>query len=316
MSRQLRIEYPGAFYHVTSRGNQKQAIYLADRDRAAFLDLVREAHHKFSAIFHVYCLMENHYHLMLETPNGNLSRIMHFINTSYTIYFNKKHSRVGHLFQGRFKAILVEAETYALELSRYIHLNPVRASIVQEPEKYPWSSCREYLNTAFEPASEWLEKSLVLGHFGQDQKEARIRYAEYVREASRLQIVNPFDHLKGDLILGSEDFVLRINKDYLQGKSLNREIPAIRRLREKPSLQMIHDAATHIYRKDDKFVRNVAIYLCYENTDYCLDEIGKFYRLGKSTIVKISNQMKALATTDKSFNRVVQRIERNVFPKK
>lgn len=314
MARQLRIEYPGAFYHITSRGNQKQAIYLSDRDRVDFLDIVGEAHNKFSAIIHTYCLMNNHYHLILETPLGNLSRIMHFINTSYTIFFNKKHSRVGHLFQGRYKAILVEADTYAMELSRYIHLNPVRAKIVPVPEQYPWSSYREFMDTTMKLNTTWLEKDLVLGYFGSNLSEARVRYIEYVNEAVGKDIANPFNKTDAGLILGSEDFIARIKRIHLQGRPKNREIPAIRGLRDKPSLEDIHCAAAHFYAGDAKFARNVAIYLCCKNTDYCLGEIARFYRVGKSTIGKISNQLKVLAAVDNKFDRAVKNIEDTVFP--
>ncbi|OGD09664.1 MAG: hypothetical protein A2Y86_08565 [Candidatus Aminicenantes bacterium RBG_13_62_12] len=316
MARQLRIEYPGAFYHITSRGNQKQAIYLTDRDRAAFLDIVGEAHDKFSAMIHAYCLMINHFHLMLETPLGNLSRIMHFINTSYTIYFNKKHSRVGHLFQGRFKAILVEADAYALELSRYIHLNPVRAKIVSVPEHFPWSSYREYMDTTLKLDTTWLKKDLVLGHFGRNPMEARIRYVEYVNEAVGRDIANPFSKTDAGFILGSEDFIARIKTNHLQDKPENREIPAIRGLRDKPTLENIQCAAAHVYAGDAKFARNVAIYLCCKNTDYCLGEIAKFYRVGKSTVGKIAIQMKTLVAVDKNLDRVVKKIETTVFSNK
>ena len=126
MPRQLRIEYPGAFYHVYSRGNQKQPIFFSDDDRYYYLNILRQAHERLGCISHLYCLMDSHYHLTLETPDANLSQIMHFINSAYSVYLNKKHERCGHLFQGRFKAILVQADAYARTLATYIHGNPVR----------------------------------------------------------------------------------------------------------------------------------------------------------------------------------------------
>ena len=142
MARPLRIEYPGAFYHVTSRGNEQKDIFKSDFDREKFLSYLVSASERYGAEIHAYCLMTNHYHMMLETPLGNLSQIMKHINSSYTSYFNIKHKRVGHLLQGRYKAILVQADAYAAELSRYIHLNPVRAGMVKFPEDYRWTSYR------------------------------------------------------------------------------------------------------------------------------------------------------------------------------
>ena len=133
MARPLRIEYPGAFYHVTSRGNERKDIFKSQRDREKFLSYVESAVVRYGAVVHTWCLMSNHYHLLLETPAGNLSQIMRHINGAYTTYVNVKRKRAGHLFQGRYKAILVEADAYALELSRYMHLNPVRASMVVNP---------------------------------------------------------------------------------------------------------------------------------------------------------------------------------------
>jgi putative transposase len=134
MARPLRIQFPGAFYHVTSRGNERKAIFRNDRDRQKFLSYLESAHESYGARVHVYCLMENHYHLLLETPRGNLSQILHHVNGAYTTYYNVKRRRSGHLFQGRYRALLVEKESYCQELSRYIHLNPVRAALVEEPE--------------------------------------------------------------------------------------------------------------------------------------------------------------------------------------
>ena len=144
MARPLRIEYPGAFYHVTSRGNERKDIFKSNTDREMFLSYLASAQEKYEAVVHAYCLMSNHYHLMIETPQGNLSQIMKYINSSYTNFFNIKRKRTGHLLQGRYKAILVEADAYATELSRYIHLNPVRAGMVRSPEEYRWSSYSYY----------------------------------------------------------------------------------------------------------------------------------------------------------------------------
>ena len=145
MSRSLRIVYAGAFYHVTSRGNERKAVFRTHRDREKFLSYLESATERYRAVVHVYCLMNNHYHLLIETPSGNISQIMHHIKTAYTAYFNTKHERSGHLFQGRYKAIVIDADEYAREVSRYIHLNPVRAGLIEKPEEYRWSSYQYYI---------------------------------------------------------------------------------------------------------------------------------------------------------------------------
>lgn len=145
MARPLRITYPGAFYHVTSRGNEGKNIFKSKRDREKFFEYCESASKRYDAVIHVFCLMDTHYHLLLETPSGNLSQIMRHINGAYTTYFNVKRGRSGHLFQGRYKAILVDIDEYAKELSRYIHLNPVRAKMVNTPQEYEWSSYQFYI---------------------------------------------------------------------------------------------------------------------------------------------------------------------------
>ena len=154
MARPLRLQYPGAFYHVTSRGNERKSIFKTNRDRQKFLSYLESAYDRYGAIIHVYCLMNNHYHLLVETPRGNLSQILHHINGAYTAYFNTKMKRSGHLFQGRYKAILVEKDSYCQELSRYVHLNPVRTGLVKRPSEYHWSSYTYYIGQKEKPR--WL----------------------------------------------------------------------------------------------------------------------------------------------------------------
>jgi REP element-mobilizing transposase RayT len=176
MARPLRITYPGAFYHVTSRGNEQRDVFKSNRDREKFLSYLESSTVRYGAVIHAYCLMSNHYHLLLKTPQGNLSQIMRHINGAYTTYFNIKRKRAGHLFQGRYKAILVEADTYAQELSRYLHLNPVRAAMVAQPEEHPWSSYRYYIGTTTPPT--WLNTGFILGCFD----NCRDNYRLFVKE--------------------------------------------------------------------------------------------------------------------------------------
>ncbi len=204
MARPLRIEYPGAFYHITARGNERKDVFKSARDREKFLSYLQSATERYGAVIHVYCLMNNHYHLLLETPSGNLSQIMRHINGAYTTYFNTKRRRAGHLFQGRYKGILVEADEYGKELSRYIHLNPVRAKVVENPGDYQWSSYGEYIGK--KKPFEWLARNFILGYFGSKEREAQREYQDFV-EAAIEGSLNPLSEVVGSLVLGSEDFV-------------------------------------------------------------------------------------------------------------
>ena len=181
MGRPLRVEYAGAFYHVINRGNAGGAIFKGKADRIRFLDCLEKAAERFSIRIHTYCLMTNHYHMLVETSEANLSRAIQWINVSYATYFNRKRGRRGHLSQGRFKSILVEADEYLKHLSRYIHLNPVRAKMVDSPEDHPWSSYGAFVEEIDPP--EWLETSWLLSQFGEKPKAARQNYSAFVEAA-------------------------------------------------------------------------------------------------------------------------------------
>ena len=180
MARPLRIEYPGAVYHVTSRGNARQDIVADDRDRSQWLTLLAHVVDRYGWRCHAYCLMDNHYHLLIETPQPNLSLGMRQLNGRYTQIYNRRYERVGHLFQGRFTAILVEKEAHLLELCRYVVLNPVRANMVAQPRQWAWSSYRTTVGDT--KASDWLTIDWILGQFGVRVGAARERYRTFVAE--------------------------------------------------------------------------------------------------------------------------------------
>ena len=168
MARPMRIEFPGAVYHVTARGNERKKIFRQDRDKEDYLEILALVLGRFGWLCHSYCLMDNHYHLIIETPRGNLSRGMMQLNGNYAQHFYRKYNRVGNLFQDRYNAILVEKETYLPELSRYVVLNPVKARIVQLPEEWPWSSYRAIIGKTRKP--DFLTIDWILSQFGiQDQ---------------------------------------------------------------------------------------------------------------------------------------------------
>lgn len=204
MARPLRIEYEGALYHVTARGNERRKTFFTRRDYEKFLEYMDEARGKFGIILHGYVLMTNHYHLIVETPERNLSRVMHHINSSYTTYVNVKKKRSGHLFQGRFKSIVVDRDSYLLELSRYLHLNPVRARMVERPEEYPYSSYRTYIGAGCDPR---ITTSAVLGLIGVDGDKAPECYRNFVESALGTELESPMEKVYGGTILGGEGFI-------------------------------------------------------------------------------------------------------------
>lgn len=209
MSRPLRIQYRGASYHITCRGIRKDPIYFADRDRLEFIEKMNETAAKYSLIIYAYCLMPNHYHLFLQTPLANLSEGIHQLNGAYASWLRCKRKLVGHVFQGRFKSILVEEETYAINLSLYIHLNPCRWNLAERPQDYAWSSCRDYLETrdSLTPA---LRPGRILDMFGDDPVSARRRYREMLIEKRDME--DPLKEAYRRLALGSPAFIDKIRK--------------------------------------------------------------------------------------------------------
>jgi len=235
MARPLRLEHPGAIWHLTARGNRREAIYLDDEDRDRFLRRLAETVTLHRWRLHAWVLMTNHYHLLLETPEPNLSRGMHRLNAPYSQAFNVRHGRVGHVFQGRYKSILVERESHLLELTRYVVLNPVRAGIVSTPGEWPWSSYRE--TAGLRPPARWLETAWTLSQFGRDSRTARDRYRAFIAEAARGHY-RPWEQLSGQIYLGGEAFRRRLAALVRRGMQAP-EIPLQQRTpAPRPSLEV------------------------------------------------------------------------------
>ena len=304
MARPLRIQFPGAFYHVTSRGNERKDIFKSNTDREKFLTYLESAVLRYRAVIHVYCLMSNHFHLLLETPAGNLSRIMQHINGAYTSYYNTRWRRSGHLFQGRFKAIIVDADAYALELSRYIHLNPVRAGIVGVPGEYQWSSYRAY--TGETTASQWLYRDLVLGFFGGTAPEAQERYSRFVCEMAGHVPKTPLDHVVASTFLGGEEFVATIKESYLQGKKKDRDLPALKSLSEKTDIETIAASAAAQFGADTALSRQAALYLSHRYSGRTLAEIGRYFNIGESGVSQASRRFSKTLNKDKNLQNVLR----------
>jgi REP element-mobilizing transposase RayT len=309
LARPLRIEYPGALYHVTSRGNEKKDIFRSKKDREKFLSYLSSAWERHGAVFHAYCLMSNHFHLMVETPLGNLSRIMKHVNGSYTTYFNVRHNRVGHLFQGRYKALLVQADAYAAELSRYIHLNPVRAKMVPSPEEYQWSSCRQYLEGT-EPS--WLSTRLVLGYFGTEDEDRRRNYRDYLFEAIGKESRDPLADSVASTILGTDDFVRDIREKYLEGKKSDRDLPALKDLSRGPGIAEIKVVSEEAFPENKKLARMVGIYLCWRYSGAKLKEIGELYGISESGVNRACGRFENMIDRDKDLREGLRRLAENL----
>lgn len=288
MARPLRIEYPGAYYHVTSRGNEQKDIFRSKRDREKFLEYLASAAERYGAVVHVYCLMSNHYHLLLETPGGNLSQIMRHINGAYTTYFNVKRKRSGHLFQGRFKAILVDADDYLAELSRYIHLNPVRAAIVTRPEQYPWSSYHWYSANGNGPP--WLKTGFILGRFAATSAEAREKYRLFVEDRLDVECESPLKGVIAATLLGKAEFTDLITRRHLRGK-VDVNIPSLRTLAARPTPDQILKAVQDAGMMDARQERRVAMYLCHKLSGRTLQELGSMFGVRDTAVSEASRRV-------------------------
>jgi len=276
MARPLRIEFEGAVYHVTSRGNARQDIFLDDKDREQFLEDLARVVNRFGWRCHAYCLMSNHYHLLVETPEANLSRGMQLLNSVLSQRFNRRHRRVGHVLQGRFKGILVEKEGHLLELARYIVLNPVRAGTVTHPLEYRWSSYSATLDRVKPP--EFLCTGWILAQFNDDPKRARAAYRRFVEEGFEVHV---WDGLKGGILLGSEEFVERMGP-LLRAGSPDIEISSRQRFADRPSLEALFEIVA-----TDRELRNLKIYEAVARHGYSLSEVHRHIGLHPSTISRI-----------------------------
>ena len=272
MARPLRIELAGGLYHVTSRGDRREAIYRDDEDRSTWIAVLGEVCERCNWRCHAYCEMTNHYHFVVETPEANLSKGMRQLNGVYTQRFNRRHGLVGHLFQGRFKAVLVERDAYLLELSRYVVLNPVRARMVAEATAWRWSSYRAMVGRSAAPA--WLETDWLLGRFGDERSEAQSRYATFVAEGVGQPGV--WEGLRHQLFLGGERFVER----HVGNVKANPP----ERLREVPRAQRRALVKPLGYFEEAYPVRREAMARAFLGGVYTMREIAEHFGVHYSTV--------------------------------
>lgn len=310
MARPLRIEYPHAFYHVIQRGIERKSIFISDRDREKFLSYLDSAHRTHAAVIHTYVLMNNHYHLILETPRANLSKIMHYIDTSYAIYFNIKRKRTGPLYQGRYKAILVQEDEYLHHLSRYIHLNPVRAKIVKDPIAYRWSSYKYFVSKSTPPR--WLVTAFILSMFNINPRKAKALYKNFVLSGIGEEKHGFLDNIKEGCVLGNDEF-FEVIKRKLTSRIYEPEIPAMRKLKQniQPSLNDINKIVKEKVNCNKRLEKKFSIYLAKKYTDIPLRGIARFYgNLKYKTASKIWGRTEKQRKKDKAFDARLRQIEK------
>ncbi len=278
MARPLRLEYAGALYHVTSRGDRREDIYFDDDDRIAWLKILGSVCARFNWVVHAYCQMTNHYHLLVETVDGNLSRGMRQLNGQYTQQFNRRHGMVGHLFQGRYKAIVVQKETYLLELSRYMVLNPIRAGMVKQLEDWSWSSYRAVADLDESP--QWLDTDWLLSQFGKRRKKAIEDYRKFILEGKGAS--SPLNDARHQLLLGDDAFVER-HRAKMNPEELREVSKAHRRTLALP-------LAEYQQRYDQ---RQEAMARAYLSGAYTMREIGEYFGVHYMTVSRAVRRFEA-----------------------
>lgn len=286
MARQLRIEFPGAVYHVTSRGDRREPIFEDDHDRLALLEVVSRAMIRFDARVLAFCLMGNHYHFVVTTAQANLSRVMRQINGVYTQSYNRRHRKTGHLFQGRFKAILVDRDAYLLEVCRYVELNPVRAGLVAHPGEWFWSSYR--CNAGQQHAPAWMDTSMVQGHLLGSAIETAAHRKRAARAYERL-VASAHDKalwphgLKQQIYLGDDSFVSRMQTMARQDRLKAVDIPKAQRNRTRDLVDWLRDASS----------REEGMFNAFALGGHTMTAIGEAVGLSVSRVSRVIGKLEA-----------------------
>jgi putative transposase len=309
MTRPLRLEHEGAIWHVTSRGNERRDIFRDRNDRSTFIEILGNTVVNARWRLYAYVLMSNHYHLLIETPERTLSRGVKQLNETWAQHFNWRHARVGHLFQGRFKGILVEREAHLLELVRYIVLNPVRCGAVSSAADYEWSNYRA--TASLEPAPEWLDVDWTLAQFDADRDIALEKYRAFVDDA-RANEYQPWPQLSGEIYLGTSAFCEAM-QSLIAAREVSRDVPACQRQLVRTSFNDVVRAvclhfgepADAIRIKNRRWGRKALAQLAREECVFALREIGTFLGANDSATSKLAAAGRALEQVDQRYAEAI-----------
>lgn len=315
MARPLRLEHAGALWHVTSRGNERRRIFRDDRDRRVFVSVLADAIGRYGWRLHAYVLMGNHYHLLVETPEPNLSVGMHRLNAIYSQQFNRRHERVGHLLQGRFKGILIEKERHLLEVVRYVVLNPVRAGLVPTASDWPWSSFRATAGIAPRPA--WLETEWTIAQFGRSGG-ARAAYREFV-EAGGAAADQPWRRIAGQLFLGGDEFRRRM-REMLASRKVSEEVPLEQRRAIRPNLVDVVRASVRVLGADPAglldrrrtTLRLVVAYVGRRDSLAKLADLGSTLGVSIASAHEICASARRLSLHEPEFRDLLKRVRAEI----
>jgi REP element-mobilizing transposase RayT len=328
MARALRIEYENAYYHATCRGNSGQDIYSTDEDRSRFLDLLERSVDIYQTEILAYVLMSNHFHLFVKTPLGNLQEFMRHFNICYTSYYNWKHNRQGHLYQGRYKSFLVDSDNYLQEISRYIHLNPIRVTLrssmtLDEKRRYlrnyAWSSYGGYLYE--DRRRNFLQVEEVLAYFGGDTAKGRSRYEEFVTEGISGKVPNPLEKGTGHGIIGTEDFIKKMRGQYIQFSTESRELPAVKKILAQVEPEEIIRIVCESFKVEKKELlrkgykgaaRGVLMEMLYKYGGMKQKEIGELMGVDYSAVSVMRKRMSELQGEDRKLSALIERVEKRL----
>ncbi|MCP3887962.1 MAG: transposase [Desulfobulbaceae bacterium] len=322
MSRPLRIEYPGAWYHIMNRGRRGEDIFKEKEDRITFLTLLKESAKLWNVHISAYFLMNNHYHILAQTPQANLSRFMRHLNGVYTQRFNRFHGYDGQLFRGRYKSILVEEDSYLLELVRYIHRNPLRAEIIDNLANYAWSSHHGYLSTTKKWT--WLYKNHIFSMLNADINNRRKAYLQFMGQNESDELLTIFEKKKWPSLLGSNDFISWVKETYFE-KKIHRQIPESIQL--APAISMIIEEVCQGYKVKAKDLligqrgksnepRNVAIYLGRVLRNDTMMELGKTFGMsGYSPASSAVERVKKNLQVNRKLQKKIEEIKQSLLAK-
>jgi len=291
MVRPLRIQYPDACYHITCRGNERKSIFLDAQDYKTFFERLSRSLSIYNVSLLAYVCMQNHFHLLITTPDGNLSEFMRHFNISYTYAFNRRHNRAGHLYQGRYKAFLIDSDNYLLAVSRYIHLNPIRIKALSDKTaKEKWYTLIEDKNSSLpgylsvNKRRDFVTYTPVLSYVGGDNRKGRHQYRQFIKEGIEQEIENPLELGKSSGIVGEPDFIRWVKETFLDEKTDRREQPALRELRRKIKPEELIDHLAHLTGKSRKEIcqrgkrsleRSMLMELLYRFSQITQPEIGR-----------------------------------------